>query len=325
MFSQIYIFSVNIQNSTNTKTFSYPFLKFLRVKRSKNNYIQILNFCKKIYQEKFNCDLQISTFHCDAEIAFILAAQFVFPDCQIMLCSVHLIRTFQKNYVKKVSGDFHAHPILLYVWKVLCGSIFIDLKNVEIISELRIFFLNQKEKLDENLKNSFQVFLDYLDKFFRSDAIFNPSLFDFFDAIVMRGYCTTSTNCLETINKQLKSAAGAGLLTLNSTCRVIRDFKISYLKLHERCIVKGKLNRQRPLPLQREKNLTEILSNFSDLDSENQVKKVIDTCFEIGNLTKTIKSSNILKRQKNLIPVITTEEDLELDLISADESSSDEN
>ena len=209
---------------------------------------------------------------------------------------------------------------------MLCGSIFIDLKNVEIISELRFFFLIQKEKLDENLKNSFQVFLDYLDKFFfRSDAIFNPSLFDFFDAIVMRGYCTTSTNCLETINKQLKSAAGAGLLTLNSTCRVIRDFKISYLKLHERCIVKGKLNRKRPLPLQREKNLTEILSNFSDLDSENQVKKVIDTCFEIGNLTKTIKSSNILKRQKNLIPVVTTEEDLELDLISADESSSDEN
>ena len=77
--------------------------------------------------------------------------------------------------------------------------------------------------------------------------------------------------------------------------------------------------------VQREKNLTEILSNFSDLDSENQVKKVIDTCFKIGNLTKTIKSSNILKRQKNLIPVVTTEEDLELDLISADESSSDEN
>ena len=130
---------------------------------------------------------------------------------------------------------------------MLCGSIFIDLKNVEIISELRIFFLNQKEKLDENLKNYFQVFLDYLDKFFfRSDAIFNPSLFDFFDAIVMRGYCTTSTNCLETINKQLKSAAGAGLLTLNSTCRVIKELKISYLKLHERCIFKGSLNRKRP-------------------------------------------------------------------------------
>ena len=82
------------------QTFSYPFLNFLMIKRSKNNYIQILNFCKKIYHEKFNCDLKISTFHCDAEIAFIRAAEFVFPTCQIMLCSVHLIRTFQKNYVK---------------------------------------------------------------------------------------------------------------------------------------------------------------------------------------------------------------------------------
>ena len=123
----------------------------------------------------------------------------------------------------------------------------------------------------------------------------------------------------------MKSAAGAGLLTLNSTCRVNRDFKISYLKLHERCIVKGKLNRKRPLPLQREKNLTEILSNFSDLNSEDQVKKVNDICFEIGNLTRTIKASNILNRQNNLAPVVTTEEDLELDLFSTDENSSDEN
>ena len=56
-FNQIYIFSVNIQNSTNTKTFSYPFLKFLMIKRSKNNYIQILSFCKKIYYEKFTGNL----------------------------------------------------------------------------------------------------------------------------------------------------------------------------------------------------------------------------------------------------------------------------
>ena len=110
-FNQIYIFSVNIQNSTNTKTFSYPFLKFLMIKRSKNNYIQILNFCKKIYYEKFNCELKISTFHCDAEIAFIRAAEFVFPNSQIMLCLVHLIRTFQKNFVKKVSGNFHGQLI----------------------------------------------------------------------------------------------------------------------------------------------------------------------------------------------------------------------
>ena len=89
--------------------------------------------------------------------------------------------------------------------------------------------------------------------------------------------------------------------------------------------MKGKLNRKRPLPSQRKKNLTEILGNFSDLNSEDQVKKVIDICFEIGNLTKTIKASNILNRQNNLAPVVTTEEYLEVNFIFSDENSSDEN
>ena len=70
------------------------------------------------------------------------------------------------------------------------------------------------------------------------------------------------TDCLETINKQLKTAAGAGLLTFNSTCRILRDFKVTYLKLHVR----------EPLPMEREKQLSELLSNFYDLSVENQIK-----------------------------------------------------
>ena len=154
--------------------------------------------------------------------------------------------------ISKFCGDFYSNPQLLYIWKVLCGSIFLNLKSVEIKAELRLFFSNEKNKLEENLQNLFQNFVDYLNKYFlNQNAIFSPENFDFFDAIVMQGYCTTSTNCLESINKQLKSSAGAGLLTLNSTCRVIKDFKVTYLKLHERCIVKGKLNRKRPSPMQR--------------------------------------------------------------------------
>ena len=280
------------------------------VKRSKNSYIEILEFCKKIYYEKFQTELNIPVFHCDAEIGFINAAKFVFPDIEILLCSVHLIRTFQKNFIKKVSGDFYSNPQLLYIWKVLCGSIFLNLKSVEIKAELRLFFSNEKNKLEENLQNLFQNFVDYLNKYFlNQNAIFSPENFDFFDAIVMQGYCTTSTNCLESIDKQLKSSAGAGLLTLNSTCRVIKDFKVTYLKLHERCIVKGKLNRKRPSPMQREQNLSEILTNFSDLDKEAQIQNVVKTCHTIGNLTKTIKTSNILNRQTNIFPVVSADSD----------------
>ena len=83
-----------------------------------------------------------------------------------------------------------------------------------------------------------------------------------------------------------------------------RHIKVTYLKLHERCIVKEKLNRKRPLPMQREQNLSEILNNFSDLDKEAQIQNVVKTCHTIGNLTKTIKTSNILNRQANIFPVV---------------------
>ena len=150
------------------------------VKRSKNSYIEILEFCKKIYYEKFQTELNIPVFHCDAEIGFINAAKFVFLDIEILLCSVHLIRTFQKIFIKKVSGDFYSNPQLLYIWKVLCGSIFLNLKSVEIKAELRLFFSNEKNKLEENLQNLFQNFVDYLNKYFlNQNAIFSPENFDF--------------------------------------------------------------------------------------------------------------------------------------------------
>ena len=70
--------------------------------------------------------------------------------------------------------------------------------------------------------------------------------------------------------------------------------------------MKRKLSRKRPPPMEREKQLSEILSNFYDLSVENQIEHFSDTCFSIGNLTKTIESSNIINRQPNSIPVNTT-------------------
>ena len=90
-------------------------MKFLMVKRSKNSYIEILEFCKKIYYEKFQTELNIPVFHCDAEIGFINAAKFVFPDIEILLCSVHFIRTFQKYFIEKVSGILFKSAITLHL------------------------------------------------------------------------------------------------------------------------------------------------------------------------------------------------------------------
>jgi hypothetical protein len=51
--------------------------------------------------------------------------------------------------------------------------------------------------------------------------------------ITTNGNFSCSTNALESINRQLKIATGAGFLNLYKSCRVLRDFKINYLLLHE--------------------------------------------------------------------------------------------
>ena len=96
------------------------------------------------------------------------------------------------------------------------------------------------------------------------------------------------------------------------------------MKLHERCIVKGKLNRKRPIPVQREKHLTDILSNFYELNLEEKIEKFSETCFTIGNLTKTIKSSNITNRQNNIIQVNTTQAEISASNFEFSDNSSDD-
>ena len=75
--------------------------------------------------------------------------------------------------------------------------------------------------------------------------------------------------------------------------------------------------------MERDKQLSDILSNFYDLSVENQIENFSDTCFSIGNLTKTIKSSNIINRLPNIIPVNTTVLEIsgEISDNSSDESS----
>ena len=78
---------------------------------------------KKLYFEKFGTELHIPTIHMDCEAACLNAIQEIFPKTAILLCSVHLIRTFLKNFRKKVDPIFYTDPILLEIWRVLTGCI----------------------------------------------------------------------------------------------------------------------------------------------------------------------------------------------------------
>ena len=76
-FTQIYIFSIVYSNG-GKGVFSYPVLFFLMKKRSKNNYVETLNFIKNLFRESQNKELENKNWHSDAELAFTQAIKNVF-------------------------------------------------------------------------------------------------------------------------------------------------------------------------------------------------------------------------------------------------------
>ena len=127
--------------------------------------------------------------------------------------------------------------------------------------------------------------------------------------ITSSGNFSCSTNALESINRQLKVATGAGFLSLEKSCRVLRDFKSNYLLLHEDRVRNDNLNRRRKEVMNREKQLESILETFYELTEEEQIASTVQISFSIGSIDKFVNlSQNIISANFN--PVITSEIDL---------------
>ena len=85
-YNQIYIISIVYSNG-GSGVLSYPVMFFLMKKRAKNDYIEILNFVKKLYIDEFGTELDNKYFHSDAELSFMLAIPLVFPESSTILWS----------------------------------------------------------------------------------------------------------------------------------------------------------------------------------------------------------------------------------------------
>ena len=119
----------------------------------------------------------------------------------------------------------------------------------------------------------------YLFKFYSSDTdVFAVGYYPYYDIVTSEGKFSSSTNALESINRQLKVAAGAGFLSFEKSCRVLRDFKINYLLLHEDSVRNDNLNRRRKEVLNREKQLGLILESFYDLTEKEQIETSVQVC-----------------------------------------------
>ena len=105
----------------------------------------------------------------------------------------------------------------------------LDCEQATITSFFRFEILN-----DETLENSLKIQLEkyineYLIKYyFHENGQFNFKLFNYYENTNVGNY-NFSTNSLESLNRRLKEACGAGQLPLKKSFVKLRDFKKHYL------------------------------------------------------------------------------------------------
>ena len=138
----------------------------------------------------------------------------------------------------------------------------------------------------------FKTFFNYLNKFyFNENSPFSPGFYRYYDLITKTGNFSCSTNALESINRRLKTVSGSGHLTYSKSFRVIRDFKINYLLLHEDRVRNNNLNRKKKSTLSREAKLENILEDYSLLSFDEQIINFVSTASQIGTMDKFISLS----------------------------------
>ena len=129
-----------------------------------------------VYFEKFEIELKPLMFHLDCEQATITSLLINFPETPVTLCSVHIIRNLMKQLKTYTTGDFYKNPILLNFWRILTGSLFLNLDCPEILNEILRFFrfeILNAETLENSLKIQLEKYIkEYLIKLTKKLTIF---------------------------------------------------------------------------------------------------------------------------------------------------------
>ena len=190
---------------------------------------------------------------------------------------------------KYTSGDFYKNPTLLKFWRIISGSLFFNLDNPPILSEILRYLKNDliNDLTCDNLKQSVINFINnYLIKYYFSDsAQFNFTFFNYYLNTDSGNY-NFSTNSLESINRRLKEHCGAGQLPLRKVYVKLRDFKAIYLGKFKYRVKRNNLNQRRAKTVKRREKLEEIYVIYKNLSQENQLGVSIETAYKIGNLDK---------------------------------------
>ena len=131
----------------------------------------------------------------------------------------------------------------------MTGSLFLNLNCPEILSEILRFFrfeILTDETLENSLKTQLEKYIDeYLIKYyFDQNAQFNFTLFNYYENTNVGNY-NFSTNSLESLNRRLKEACGAGQLPLKKSFVKLRDFKKLYIGKFNQKVKRNQMNARR--------------------------------------------------------------------------------
>ena len=252
------------------------------------SYDDIFTFLKNQYHKKFEAELTPHMFHLDCELATITSLKNNFPDSPITLCSVHILRNMMKHLKEHTVGNFYENKTLLKFWKTLSGSFFLNLSNPEILSSILTYFRQDiMDELEPNFRVGLSNFIEkYLVKYyFRSDALYNFTLFNYYENSSAGNY-NFSTNSLESVNRRLKEACGAGQLPLKKSFVKLRDFKKGYIGKFKRKVKRNQLNPRKQKTIRRQEMLEGIYDVYKNLLPDEQITEAVSTAFLIGNLNQ---------------------------------------
>ena len=107
------------------------------MKKEKKSYDEILNFMKAVYFEKFQENLQISAIH---------------VDCVVYTLFVQSSEILPQKYCSKVDALFYTDPVLLHLWRIITGAIYLNLSNHDFLDMLKSFLLDETENIPKEKK-----------------------------------------------------------------------------------------------------------------------------------------------------------------------------
>ena len=137
------------------------------VKRKFEDYLKIFNFLSEAVKEATGEVFRPKNVHTDCEAAILQCIKQMFPETSCILCSFHLARNFMEQLKKKVSGSFFENSSLLRVFRILIGSIYLNLKIPEIRFKIITYLKSISDRLcDKNLASKLQVYLTYIEKMY---------------------------------------------------------------------------------------------------------------------------------------------------------------